>query len=180
MVITPLLCPRPPGWQRPARYPRTSWHREALRRSSPSGPTPPSWVRWPCRVQHACPWGGAWSSLPCTKDNSRSNEHGGGRCPFLIQVAACGYARQGLPAVDFSCLTTHMASDQVSVMISDRYASLGSSRCPFSRSAAKAMHARMSSSVRYGKSSKISVIVMPPAKYSNTSSTVMRIPRIHG
>ena len=38
-----------------------------------------------------------------------------------------------------------------------------------SREAANARHARMSSSVRSGKSATISVSRMPPAKYSSTS-----------
>ncbi len=42
----------------------------------------------------------------------------------------------------------------------------------FSRSAAKARQALMSSEVSSEKSSKISTSVMPPAKYSKTSYTV--------
>lgn len=49
-----------------------------------------------------------------------------------------------------------------------------------SRSAANAKHARISSCVKSGKSSKISSSVIPPAKYSSTSCTVIRKPRIHG
>jgi len=49
-----------------------------------------------------------------------------------------------------------------------------------SRSAANAKQARMSSAFRSGKSARISASVMPEAKYSSTSDTVMRMPRIHG
>src|SRR4051812_45626039 len=49
-----------------------------------------------------------------------------------------------------------------------------------SRSAAKARHARMSSAVRSGKSARISSCVIPPARYSRTSVTVIRNPRTHG
>lgn len=38
----------------------------------------------------------------------------------------------------------------------------------------------MSSEVRSGKSLSISYKVIPEAKYSNTSYTVMRNPRMHG
>lgn len=49
-----------------------------------------------------------------------------------------------------------------------------------SRSAANAKQARICSSVSSGKSAKISGILIPLAKYSSTSVTVMRRPRIHG
>src|SRR5216684_1312250 len=49
-----------------------------------------------------------------------------------------------------------------------------------SRSAAKARQARMSSCVRSGKSSRISCSDMPEARYSSTSYTVMRMPRMQG
>lgn len=39
----------------------------------------------------------------------------------------------------------------------------------FSRSAAKLKQARMSCSVRYGKSSKTSCVVIPAARYDKTS-----------
>src|SRR5436190_18849692 len=38
----------------------------------------------------------------------------------------------------------------------------------------------MSSLVRSGKSARMSSMDMPPARYSSTSWTVMRIPRMHG
>lgn len=47
-----------------------------------------------------------------------------------------------------------------------------------SRSAAQARQARMSSSVRSGKSATISWGVIPAARYSKTSRTVMRRPRM--
>lgn len=47
-----------------------------------------------------------------------------------------------------------------------------------SRSAAKARQARMSSWVSSGKSERISSSLMPPARYSSTSWTVMRMPRM--
>jgi hypothetical protein len=49
-----------------------------------------------------------------------------------------------------------------------------------SRSAAKAKQARMSSTVSSGKSARISASVIPDARYSSTSETVIRSPRIHG
>ena len=49
-----------------------------------------------------------------------------------------------------------------------------------SRSAAWLKRARMSSFVKQGKSARVSCVVIPAAKYDNTSYTVIRIPRIHG
>jgi hypothetical protein len=49
-----------------------------------------------------------------------------------------------------------------------------------SRSAAKASTARRSSCVKLGKSSRISASVIPPARYSRMSYTVMRVPAMHG
>src|SRR5437016_967578 len=49
-----------------------------------------------------------------------------------------------------------------------------------SRSAAKARQARMSSIVRSGKSLRISSSVIPEARYSRMSYTVIRSPRIQG
>ena len=49
-----------------------------------------------------------------------------------------------------------------------------------SRSAANASTARMSSRSRPGKSARISASVIPDAKYSRTSYTVIRSPRMHG
>ncbi len=49
-----------------------------------------------------------------------------------------------------------------------------------SRSAAKARQARMSSRVRSGKSLRISSSLIPEARYSSTSCTVIRRPRMHG
>ena len=50
----------------------------------------------------------------------------------------------------------------------------------FSRSAANARQALMSSLVRSGKSWRISDSVIPDARYSRTSETVIRKPRIQG
>src|SRR5438128_215422 len=49
-----------------------------------------------------------------------------------------------------------------------------------SRSAAKARQARISSRVNSEKSLRISSSLMPPARYSRISCTVMRMPRMHG
>jgi len=49
-----------------------------------------------------------------------------------------------------------------------------------SRSAANARQARMSSDERSGKSATISASVMPEARYSRTSETVIRNPRMQG
>jgi hypothetical protein len=49
-----------------------------------------------------------------------------------------------------------------------------------SRLAAKVRQARMSSEVRSGKSARISASLMPEARYSKTSYTVMRKFRMHG
>lgn len=49
-----------------------------------------------------------------------------------------------------------------------------------SRSAAKARQARMSSRVRSGKSFRMFSSLMPEARYSSTSYTVMRNPRMQG
>jgi Transposase IS116/IS110/IS902 family len=49
-----------------------------------------------------------------------------------------------------------------------------------SRAAANAKEARMSSRVRSGKSPRICSSVMPPARYSSTSYTAMRVPLIQG
>src|SRR5260221_10312384 len=49
-----------------------------------------------------------------------------------------------------------------------------------SRVAAKANEARISSRVRSGKSLRISSSLIPPARYSSTSYTVMRVPLTHG
>src|SRR5437867_12959202 len=49
-----------------------------------------------------------------------------------------------------------------------------------SRAAANARHARMSSRVRPGKSFRISSSLIPPARYSKTSYTVILVPLTHG
>ena len=49
-----------------------------------------------------------------------------------------------------------------------------------SRSAAKARQARMSSRVKSGKSRRISSSLIPDARYSRTSLTVIRRPRMQG
>ena len=49
-----------------------------------------------------------------------------------------------------------------------------------SRSAANARQARMSSSVNSGKSARICACVIPEARYSRTSVTVIRMPRMQG
>src|SRR5947199_10838075 len=49
-----------------------------------------------------------------------------------------------------------------------------------SRAAANARHARMSSRVRSGKSFRISSSLIPPARYSKTSYTVILVPLTHG
>lgn len=49
-----------------------------------------------------------------------------------------------------------------------------------SRSAANTQQARMSSLVSSGKSARMSASVMPEARYSSTSETVIRSPRMHG
>src|SRR5439155_11911897 len=49
-----------------------------------------------------------------------------------------------------------------------------------SRAAANARHARISSRVRSGKSFRISSSLIPPARYSRTSYTVIRVPLTHG
>jgi len=49
-----------------------------------------------------------------------------------------------------------------------------------SRSAANSRHARMSSRVRSGKSVRMSASLMPEARYSRMSYTVMRSPRMQG
>lgn len=49
-----------------------------------------------------------------------------------------------------------------------------------SRAAANCRQARISSRVRSGKSERILSSLMPPARYSNTSYTVMRVPVIQG
>jgi len=49
-----------------------------------------------------------------------------------------------------------------------------------SRSAAKAKQARISSMVSSGKSERISASVIPEARYSSTSETVIRKPRMQG
>ena len=49
-----------------------------------------------------------------------------------------------------------------------------------SRAAANARHARMSSLLRSGKSLRISASLIPPARYSSTSYTVMRVPLRQG
>src|ERR687892_815058 len=49
-----------------------------------------------------------------------------------------------------------------------------------SRAAANASVARISSRVRSGKSLRISSSVIPPARYSRMSYTVIRVPLIHG
>ena len=49
-----------------------------------------------------------------------------------------------------------------------------------SRAAANVKQARMSSRSRLGKSARIRSSVMPPARYSRTSYTVMRVSRMQG
>ena len=49
-----------------------------------------------------------------------------------------------------------------------------------SRAAANAKEARMSSRLRSGKSPRICSSVMPPARYSSTSYTVIRVPLTQG
>src|SRR5712664_2659439 len=49
-----------------------------------------------------------------------------------------------------------------------------------SRSAAKARQARMSSRIKSGKSRRISSSLIPDARYSKTSVTVIRRPRMQG
>lgn len=68
----------------------------------------------------------------------------------------------------------------VKVLIKQQLHAAGVVKSFFSRSAANAKHARMSSAVRSGKSETISSVDIPPAKYSSTSETVMRNPRMQG
>jgi hypothetical protein len=58
--------------------------------------------------------------------------------------------------------------------------SAGTTDSQRSRSAAKARQALMSSRVKSGNSSRISVSDMPEARYSSTSYTVIRSPRMQG
>lgn len=66
------------------------------------------------------------------------------------------------------------------VLIEEQFHRDGNDTSLRSRSAANSRHARMSSRVRSGKSTRISASVMPEARYSRTSYTVMRNPRIQG
>jgi hypothetical protein len=49
-----------------------------------------------------------------------------------------------------------------------------------SRAAANPRHARISSFVKFGKSRKISLSVIPPPRYSSASYTVIRVPLMQG
>jgi hypothetical protein len=66
------------------------------------------------------------------------------------------------------------------VLIEQELQAAGTDNSRRSRSAANARQARMSSEVRSGKSASISASDMPDARYSSTSYTVMRSPRMHG
>ena len=66
------------------------------------------------------------------------------------------------------------------VLIEQELPAAGTDNRRRSRSAANARQARMSSEVRSGKSASISACDMPDARYSSTSYTVMRSPRMHG
>src|SRR5258705_13873900 len=72
---------------------------------------------------------------------------------------------------------SHEFVDQVLVKQQRHATELASRR---SRAAANARAARMSSRVRSGKSLRISSSVIPPARYSSRSYTVMRVPLMHG
>src|SRR5260221_8396646 len=66
------------------------------------------------------------------------------------------------------------------VLIEEQLQAAGTDNRRRSRSAANARQARMSSEVRSGKSASICASDMPDARYSSTSYTVMRSPRMHG
>ncbi len=66
------------------------------------------------------------------------------------------------------------------VLVEEEFHAAGGMASRRSRAAANARQARMSSRVRLGKSARIWSSVIPPAKYSRTSYTVIRVPRTHG
>lgn len=66
------------------------------------------------------------------------------------------------------------------ILIEEEFHWEGSETSFRSRSAANARQARMSSDARSGKSVRISASLMPEARYSKTSYTVMRKPRMQG
>lgn len=66
------------------------------------------------------------------------------------------------------------------IFIEEQLHAAGTENRRRSRSAANARQARTSSEVRSGKSASISTSDMPAARYSSTSYTVMRSPRMHG
>src|SRR6267378_7401503 len=65
-------------------------------------------------------------------------------------------------------------------LVEQEFHAAGTTHSRRSRSAANARHARISSAVRSGKSARISSTDIPPARYSRTSRTVIRSPRMHG
>jgi len=66
------------------------------------------------------------------------------------------------------------------ILIEEQFHRAGSETSLRSRSAANSRQARISSRVRSGKSLRMSASLMPEARYSRTSYTVMRSPRIQG
>lgn len=66
------------------------------------------------------------------------------------------------------------------VLIEEQFHCAGNETSLRSRSAANSRQARISSRVRSGKSLRMSASLMPEARYSNTSYTVMRRPRMQG
>jgi len=79
---------------------------------------------------------------------------------------------------EYICQGAHEPVRQV--LVEEQVHVGGISRSRRSRSAANAKQARISSRVRSGKSLRISFSDMPEARYSRTSYTVIRSPRIQG
>ncbi len=66
------------------------------------------------------------------------------------------------------------------ILVEEQLHAAGGTASRRSRAAANARQARMSSRVRLGKSARIWSSAIPPAKYSRTSYTVIRVPRTQG
>ena len=97
----------------------------------------------------------------------------------------CGVGRSGqtdVANVDGSRKHVRKGGDETrrDVLVKEEFHPGGIETSLRSRAAANARAARMSSGSRSGRSARISASVIPEARYSRTSCTVIRSPRMHG
>jgi hypothetical protein len=105
--------------------------------------------------------------------------------PILLSVGPDGFVATSRESVllyvsRIRVNVSEPADDPIRKILVQQQLHKGAANSLRSRSAANARQARMSSRVSSEKSVSISSSDMPPARYSRTSWTVMRIPRMHG